>query len=97
MRCVMDIRGNAQSLEDTPCIGICSATQWGDAICRGCGRTTTEIRDWSILPTLYKKLAILRAVDEGYTPRSVYVYKNDPDLGRVCVFAIGSSEPPGSV
>ena len=68
MRYIMDARGNSQSLDDTPCIGICSATQWGDAICKGCGRTVTEIRDWNLFPPIYKKLVILRAVDEGYTP-----------------------------
>lgn len=29
----------------TPCIGICSVSQ-GDDICRGCGRTLIEIRNW---------------------------------------------------
>lgn len=29
----------------TPCIGVCSVSQ-GDDMCRGCGRTLDEIRDW---------------------------------------------------
>ena len=101
MRSVMDIRGNSQSLDDTPCIGICSATQWGDAICKGCGRTATEIRDWNILPTLYKKLVILRAIDEGYTPRPVYNYEKNPDknsdLRGVRTFLPGKDKHSGSV
>ena len=29
-----------------PCVGVCSTTT-GDAVCRGCGRTVDEIRDWN--------------------------------------------------
>lgn len=32
----------------TPCIGTCSCT-FGDAICRGCKRYDTEVRDWNAL------------------------------------------------
>jgi predicted Fe-S protein YdhL (DUF1289 family) len=31
----------------SPCRGVCSATSQGDAICRGCGRTAEEVRDWN--------------------------------------------------
>jgi predicted Fe-S protein YdhL (DUF1289 family) len=30
---------------DTPCIAICSTSQ-GDRICKGCGRTDTEVQHW---------------------------------------------------
>jgi predicted Fe-S protein YdhL (DUF1289 family) len=30
---------------DTPCIAICSTSQ-GDDLCKGCGRTFAEVRDW---------------------------------------------------
>jgi len=30
---------------DKPCVGICSTAVAG-TICRGCGRTVEEIRDW---------------------------------------------------
>lgn len=30
---------------DTPCRGTCSHCV-GDDICRGCGRTVEEVRDW---------------------------------------------------
>ena len=33
-------------LDSSPCIGICSTT-YGDTICRGCGRTAEEVRDWN--------------------------------------------------
>ena len=32
----------------TPCIGVCS-TSLGDDVCRGCGRTLEEIRDWAAM------------------------------------------------
>jgi predicted Fe-S protein YdhL (DUF1289 family) len=44
----MDISGN-KNLADTPCIGICSATALGDAICVGCGRTFDEVIQWNTL------------------------------------------------
>ena len=31
----------------TPCSGMCTATALGDPICRGCGRTAEEVRDWN--------------------------------------------------
>lgn len=32
---------------DTPCKGICSTTNVGDNVCRGCGRTAEEVRVWN--------------------------------------------------
>jgi len=29
----------------TPCIGVCS-TSTGDDVCRGCGRSLEQIREW---------------------------------------------------
>jgi len=71
----VDISGAPQSLADNPCTGICSTTQWGDKICKGCGRSDTEIRDWNALSPLDKKLIVLRTVDEGYRPRQLQHYK----------------------
>ena len=82
---VMDVEGNSQSLAESPCIGVCSATQWGDAICKGCGRTSTEIRDWAVLPSVYKKLVVIRAIGEGYTPRQVQRYTPDNALKKSSV------------
>lgn len=31
----------------TPCVGICSTTSQGDAVCRGCRRTFLEVKDWN--------------------------------------------------
>lgn len=31
----------------SPCVGICTATALGDAICRGCGRTFQEVIGWN--------------------------------------------------
>jgi predicted Fe-S protein YdhL (DUF1289 family) len=33
------------STPDAPCIAICSTSQ-GDAVCKGCGRSFDEVRDW---------------------------------------------------
>lgn len=32
----------------SPCVGVCS-TGLGDDVCRGCGRTLEEIRDWAAM------------------------------------------------
>ena len=32
---------------DTPCRGICSTTNVGGAICKGCGRTAEEVIYWN--------------------------------------------------
>lgn len=31
---------------DTPCRGICTASALGDDVCKGCGRTRTEVAEW---------------------------------------------------
>ena len=31
----------------TPCIGVCSTTSLGDAVCRGCKRYAFEVIDWN--------------------------------------------------
>lgn len=40
----------------TPCIGECTATAFGDEICRGCGRTFEEVRDWNTYDDATKDL-----------------------------------------
>ena len=42
----MNIDGK-KNLIDSPCVGICSATAFGDEICIGCGRTFDEVRLWN--------------------------------------------------
>jgi predicted Fe-S protein YdhL (DUF1289 family) len=42
----MKINGE-RDLTDSPCVGICSSTNVGDAICIGCGRSAEEVIDWN--------------------------------------------------
>ena len=44
----MNIDGKRKFI-DSPCIGICSTTSLGDAICIGCGRTFDEVYRWNTL------------------------------------------------
>jgi len=46
-----------RDLTDSPCIGICSTTNVGDEICRGCNRTADEVIHWNEYPDA-KKIAI---------------------------------------
>jgi predicted Fe-S protein YdhL (DUF1289 family) len=43
-----------ESVEDTPCIAICSTSQ-GDEICKGCGRTFQEVQDWTKMSPTQKR------------------------------------------
>jgi predicted Fe-S protein YdhL (DUF1289 family) len=47
----------------TPCIGICSTTSFGDAVCRGCKRYSFEVINWnSYKPE--EKSAVLRRIEK---------------------------------
>lgn len=47
--------------ELNPCVGICSTRALGDTICKGCGRTDTQVNEW--LPyTDEKKRLISRSL-----------------------------------
>ncbi|MEY3668195.1 MAG: hypothetical protein RL572_1735 [Pseudomonadota bacterium] len=46
----------------TPCIGICSTTSIGDAICRGCKRYAFEVIRWNAY-TDAEKEAVLRRIE----------------------------------
>jgi uncharacterized protein len=48
------------STPDSPCIAICSTAQ-GDALCKGCGRTFDEVRDWPQLDP-FSKRAVWRRI-----------------------------------
>lgn len=48
------------STPDSPCIAICSTAQ-GDGICKGCGRTFDEVRDWPMLDP-FEKRAVWRRI-----------------------------------
>ncbi|MBS0302052.1 MAG: DUF3717 domain-containing protein [Proteobacteria bacterium] len=49
---------------DAPCIAICSTSQ-GDAVCKGCGRTEDEVRDWPALSPWAKRAVWRRITREG--------------------------------
>jgi predicted Fe-S protein YdhL (DUF1289 family) len=42
------------STPDAPCIAICSTSQ-GDAVCKGCGRSFDEVRDWQVYTPAQKR------------------------------------------
>ena len=49
---------------DAPCIAICSTSQ-GDAVCKGCGRTEDEVRDWPAMSPWAKRAVWRRITQEG--------------------------------
>ena len=57
------------SLASSPCVGTCSVTQWGTAVCKGCGRTADQIRDWNSYTDTQKKLIVINCWALGYMPR----------------------------
>ena len=48
------------SRPNTPCRGLCSHNV-GDYVCRGCGRTVEEVRDWNSYTSEQRKAAALAA------------------------------------
>lgn len=46
----------------TPCIGICSTTSFGDKICRGCKRFNFEVINWNSYSE-EEKLAVFSRID----------------------------------
>lgn len=55
----MNISGKRQSY-DSPCIGVCSTTNLGDAVCVGCGRTAEEVIGWNRLTKNDKEQIVKR-------------------------------------
>ena len=47
----------------TPCIGMCSTTSLGDAVCRGCRRYSFEVIGWNGYDE-HEKLAVLRRIEK---------------------------------
>lgn len=47
----------------TPCIGICSTTSLGDAVCRGCKRYAIEVIAWNGYDSV-AKLAVLKRIEK---------------------------------
>lgn len=58
---------SSNSMSNSPCIGKCSTSMAPfDEICKGCGRSIEEIRDWETYTDLDKKLINLKNVMRGY-------------------------------
>lgn len=51
-------------MPDSPCIAICSTAQ-GDAVCKGCGRSEDEVRDWTRLSPAEKREVWRRISADG--------------------------------
>lgn len=56
---------------DSPCIGYCSTTL-GDTVCRGCGRTSSEVDQWILLPehqkqAIWERIALEDTIRNRYT------------------------------
>ena len=52
------------STADTPCIAICSTSQ-GDELCKGCGRTFSEVQHWLAMSPLEKRRTWRRITEEA--------------------------------
>ena len=70
---------------DAPCVAICSTSQ-GDAVCKGCGRTFDEVRDWPRLSPVAKRAVWCRITRDGsawrfnrYAERAREVGADPPD------------------
>ena len=62
---------NLHDLPDSPCIGVCSTLF--DEICKGCGRTATEVSNWVFLSDEEKRVVWERIKREGTAMR----FQND--------------------
>jgi predicted Fe-S protein YdhL (DUF1289 family) len=61
---------SSNSMSNSPCVGKCSTSMAPfDEICKGCGRSVKEIRDWETYTDLDKKLINLKNVMRGYSIR----------------------------
>ena len=58
------------SLADSPCIGRGSTT-WGDIICKGCGRSEKQIREWHGYTNLEKKLINLSIAKKFHAMKKI--------------------------
>jgi predicted Fe-S protein YdhL (DUF1289 family) len=58
----MKVNGE-KDFTDSPCVGICSSTSFGDAVCIGCGRTAQEVIEWNTYSDA-QKIAINKRLQE---------------------------------
>lgn len=62
---------NLHALPDSPCIGVCSTLF--DEVCKGCGRTATEVSNWVFMSDTEKRAVWERIEREGTAMR----FRND--------------------
>jgi predicted Fe-S protein YdhL (DUF1289 family) len=74
----MDLNGEVTSLSDSPCNGWCSATIFGDVVCKGCGRTQGEISEWNQMSDVEKKLVVIDLAKRDFAIRHSYQVKTKP-------------------
>jgi predicted Fe-S protein YdhL (DUF1289 family) len=58
---------------DSPCIGVCSTLF--DEVCKGCGRTATEVADWVCMSEAGKRAVWQRIEREGVAMRFARMQK----------------------
>jgi predicted Fe-S protein YdhL (DUF1289 family) len=61
---------NLHDLPDSPCIGVCSTLF--DEVCKGCGRTATEVANWVFMTDDEKRTVWERIEREGTAMRFKY-------------------------
>ena len=71
IRYPVPMASNLHALPDSPCIGVCSTLF--DEICKGCGRTATEVSNWVFMSDAEKRVVWERIEREGTAMR----FKND--------------------
>ena len=54
----------SRTKQRSPCVGRCTATSFGDAICKGCGRTFEEVVTWNQM-TEQEKAAVIERLRQG--------------------------------
>jgi len=57
------VTGSRSAPPKTPCIGICSTTSLGDAVCRGCKRYAFEVISWNGYDSAAKQ-AVLKRIEK---------------------------------
>ena len=76
------------TMPDSPCIAICSTSQ-GDAVCKGCGRSFEEVRQWTAYSPAEKRVVWRRITQQGTAWRfNRYAERARP--------ATGEAPPPAS-
>ena len=53
-----------ETTPDTPCIAICSTSQ-GDEVCKGCGRSFDEVKNWAEFSPVAKRAVWNRIQRQG--------------------------------